>query len=403
MKCKHLSCCVGALCVVIACPKVAASGHTGETNGHTAVAKVQPSAANGQGANSQGAKEQAAKSVRDSSALRFDSRIHDFGIVREAGDKVSHTFTFRNTGDEPVVIVSASSSCGCTVPVYTREPVLPNGEGHIEITFDPMNRAGSFDKEVTITTSERARVRLRITGNVVPRQRTVDELYPVPVGSGLRLEDNFHAFGFVEHGKSARTAVGFVNTSNRRLEIGVDVSPSSGHLTVDCPAVVEPNAKGEIVLAYELPADSRTYGTLNDVMNFTVDGRRSEAFISVTAIAVDNRDDMADNYAPKADFIKNVVKFGVVKRREKALTEYFTIENKGEAPLVVRAVECRNAGLKLSLRAGDTLGAGEKKVVAVTLRPSHCEYGRVVERIRIITNELLLPMHEVRVTAIIEE
>ena len=342
--------------------------------------------------------------VRDSSALHFDGKTHDFGAVREEDGKVSHTFRFRNTGDEPIVILSASSSCGCTVPVYTREPVLPNDEGRIEITFDPANRVGSFDKEVTLTTSERTLpVKLRITGDVMPRKRTVEELYPIFIGDGLRLEDNFHAFGYVEHGKSACTAVGFVNTSDKRLKLRIEVSPSSGCLKADYPAIVGPHAKGEIDLAYILPAESRVYGTLNDVLNFAIDGRRSEAFLSVTGIAVDNRDDMADNCAPKAELMKNIVKFGVVKRRGKALTEHFTIENTGEAPLVVRAVECRNAGLKLSLRAGDTIGAGEKSDVAVTLQPSHCEYGRVAERVRVITNDPLRPMREIRVTAIIEE
>ncbi len=342
--------------------------------------------------------------VRDSSMLRFDGKIYDFGTVREDGGKVTHTFVFRNAGDEPVVILSAASSCGCTVPIYTREPVLPNGRGQVEITFDPMNRAGRFDKEVVLMTSENARpVKLRIAGNVIPRSRSVEEMYPVFVGHGLRLEDNFHAFGYVEHGKTCRTAIGFVNTSDWRLKLRIVVSPASGLLTVDYPSIVEPYAKGEIGLAYSLPASCGKYGTLNDVLTFETEGRPSETSVVVTAVAIDNRDDVIDNYAPKAELTKNIVKFGVVKRRDKTHTGYFTVGNAGEAPLHIRSVEYRSAGLKLSLRGGDTLGAGEKRTVAVEFSPSLCESGYFVERVRIITDDPFRPMRELRVTAVIEE
>ena len=57
--------------------------------------------------------------------IKFDKTSHDFGKFTEDNAVVSYTFTFTNVGDGPLVIHQAVASCGCTVPDYTQEPVLP--------------------------------------------------------------------------------------------------------------------------------------------------------------------------------------------------------------------------------------------------------------------------------------
>ena len=61
--------------------------------------------------------------------IKFEKTTHDFGTFPEEKPIVSYTFKFTNVGDAPLVIHQAVASCGCTVPEYTQEPVLPGKTG----------------------------------------------------------------------------------------------------------------------------------------------------------------------------------------------------------------------------------------------------------------------------------
>lgn len=73
----------------------------------------------------------------------------DLGEVEE-GIKVQHSFEFKNTGHEPLILQSVQGSCGCTVPSYSREPIAPGETGQIDIEFDSKGRPGINTKDVTI-------------------------------------------------------------------------------------------------------------------------------------------------------------------------------------------------------------------------------------------------------------
>ena len=74
--------------------------------------------------------------------LRFSRPEWNFGDIREEEGKVTHTFVGRNEGDEPLVIVEVTATCGCTVPSFSRKPVLPGEETPITVTFDPRTASG---------------------------------------------------------------------------------------------------------------------------------------------------------------------------------------------------------------------------------------------------------------------
>src|SRR4051812_27544946 len=59
----------------------------------------------------------------------IDSLV-DFGSVKE-GEDVDIKFRFKNTGNKPLIVASVVPGCGCTVPEYTKEPVMPGNEGFI--------------------------------------------------------------------------------------------------------------------------------------------------------------------------------------------------------------------------------------------------------------------------------
>lgn len=82
--------------------------------------------------------------------LAFETTSHDFGTINE-GQKVVHTYKFKNTGEAPLIIQSAQPSCGCTVPDWTKEPIPVGGTGFVKAEFDSNGKPGVNNKSITVT------------------------------------------------------------------------------------------------------------------------------------------------------------------------------------------------------------------------------------------------------------
>lgn len=80
----------------------------------------------------------------------FETVDHDFGTINE-GQKVSHTYKIKNTGEAPLIIQSAQPSCGCTVPDWTKEPIPVGGTGFVKAEFDSSGKPGINNKTITVT------------------------------------------------------------------------------------------------------------------------------------------------------------------------------------------------------------------------------------------------------------
>ncbi len=111
----------------------------------------------------------------DKKAPRFQfvgGETHDFGALPEGPD-AEYIFKFKNTGKQPLIITNASASCGCTVPAWPKEPILPGKMGEMKVTFHTAGKGGQpFDKTVYINSnaaSEKDRYELHIKGNVTAK------------------------------------------------------------------------------------------------------------------------------------------------------------------------------------------------------------------------------------------
>ena len=104
--------------------------------------------------------------VNAQAAVEFEEEVHDFGEMIQHGD-ASTEFVFTNTGTEPLLISNAKGSCGCTVPTWPREPIMPGQTASIKVVYDS-KRIGPINKTVTITSNasnEPSKV-IRIKGNI---------------------------------------------------------------------------------------------------------------------------------------------------------------------------------------------------------------------------------------------
>lgn len=80
----------------------------------------------------------------------FTEENHNFGQVVE-GDKVNHTFKFKNTGSNPLRVDNVKPSCGCTTPDWSKEDIAPGAEGFVTVEFDSNGKRGVQKKSVTVT------------------------------------------------------------------------------------------------------------------------------------------------------------------------------------------------------------------------------------------------------------
>lgn len=81
--------------------------------------------------------------------IKFEKVEHNFGKITE-GTQATVTFSFTNTGTEPLVLNSVRASCGCTTPKWTREPVAPGAIGEITAIYNSKGRPGNFTKTITV-------------------------------------------------------------------------------------------------------------------------------------------------------------------------------------------------------------------------------------------------------------
>jgi hypothetical protein len=98
--------------------------------------------------------------------IKFKTEIIDYGTIMQNSDG-TRLFSFTNTGNAPLLITKVKTTCGCTVPSYSKTPIMPGESGELNIKYDT-KRLGAFTKTVTVTSNaEGGNKILKIKGNIV--------------------------------------------------------------------------------------------------------------------------------------------------------------------------------------------------------------------------------------------
>ncbi len=81
--------------------------------------------------------------------IALDESSFFFGEVTE-GAIVKHSFTFKNAGNQPLLISDVRTTCGCTVPEWNRSPIAPGSSDKINVTFNTEGKQDAQVKKITI-------------------------------------------------------------------------------------------------------------------------------------------------------------------------------------------------------------------------------------------------------------
>lgn len=341
------------------------------------------------------------------SALHFDSYTIDYGSIREDGGSVVRSIKGENRGSSDITVSEIISTCGCTTVEFSPCTLSPGQSISFAVRFDPMNRPGRFDRSLFIRVSDCSdELCLHLTGFVLERERSIEELYPFDMGCGLRLRSNFHAFGYLEAGSEISESIAYVNTSSDDITLSVDRKGLSPQLRIALPESIAAGESGDIVVGYTTTEEEAIYGTIVDNITLHINGTEAHYQLTTQVIAVDNFALIDDISAPKAVISKNIIKFGEVNCANAICEADISVQNAGPAPLIIRRIETTNEALKCSIEgaSGEGISVAHGESVKLRIRLDATHYADnddiITERIRIITNDPMRPMQSIKVTAI---
>lgn len=318
--------------------------------------------------------------------ILFEEHEYDFGTFRESDGIVSHTFSFINNGDLPLIINNVSSSCGCAVPSWPQEPVIPGSTGLIRVDYNPKDRPGSFTRSVAVSSNaETPVVNLVVRGVVIPVD-LIREVYRYAIGD-LRLETIYAAFSEIFKGDISRQNVRIYNSSpEKTLRIVFPNQPAHIKVSVK-PEILEPLQEGIIEMVY-LSDQLNDWDYIVDRLDISINGEViTGSQMNTTAnIREDFSKLTADDLsrAPVAGFDSLTFDFGNINQ-DTIVKHDFILTNLGKDDLYIRKISA-SCGCTAVQPEEKLIRSGDATRITAVFNPSG-QGGSQRKAITVITND----------------
>lgn len=337
-------------------------------------------------------------------SIQFDSKLHDFGDIKEDDKEATCVFTFKNVGDGPLIIHRAIASCGCTTPEFTKEPIVPGSTGTVKVTYNTVGRPDAFHKTITLYTNDpkTPNIILSIKGNVISGQENTELSYPRNMG-GLRLDKTQVSILDARIGSIKTEVIRILNTTARPMRLTFKNVPP--HIRVVASNTqLQPKESGQLTLSY-LAADAKDYGRREDQFLVVIDNdlkNSTNNVIHVSAYITEDFSRLTPEQranAPVAVYSENRINFGKMAQNAKQ-TKFITLENKGQQPLFIRKVVPEYDGL--SITPEKMVVPPGKSIRLKVLFNAGRFNGNVVQRATIFTNDPKNSLTRLFVTASVQ-
>lgn len=183
-------------------------------------------------------------------AMRFETARIETGRIGEDDGPKSYRFEWQNVGDKPLVITRVTTTCGCAVPAWDKQPVKPGEKGVITVTYHPKGHPGSFARKIFLFTQLAANAPtaiLELTGEVIPSARPT-YAYPHARGNLLLKQEEIRISG-------ARPRVERIECLNGgddtlRLQIDTRILPPCVRAEFS-PATLAPGGIADLVISFD--------------------------------------------------------------------------------------------------------------------------------------------------------
>lgn len=340
-------------------------------------------------------------SAQELKNLTFEEPSHEFGAIKEVDGPAEFDFVFKNTGTDPIKILNVRASCGCTTPAWTREEVAPGQNGFIKASYNPRNRPGPFHKTLTVTTSaaQNSTIILRISGQVEPKPRTIEDDLPTLLG-GIRVKYRAFNMGKVLNNEATTKEFEVYNASENPIIFSNEIEGPAYISISFIPETLAPKEKGKIVVIYNGKIKN-DLGFMSDNVVFTTNEEGDEARKSLSVYA-----DLNEYFPPMTAeetlnaphlVIENVIHdFGNIDSGD-VVVATFKLTNSGKSPLNIRKTKA-SCGCTVPQLEKVNLKPGKSIELKVTFN-SAGRKGNQIKTVTIYTNDPTKPIQKVTIKA----
>jgi hypothetical protein len=269
----------------------------------------------------------------------FSEKEFNFGTIKEIDGVIQHNFQFINKGKVPLIVNDVRSTCGCTVPVWPHEPVLPGKSGIITVHFDPKQQAGSVNKTIQIiSNADVPQVVLSIKGIVIPSEK-LEEVFKFSIGD-IRLQTIYAAFGEIYKGKTATYSIRVFNKSQTQPVI-LTFKNLPVYLKVSMkPELIQPQQEGVVTIDY-LTTETGNWDYTIDRLDLLINGKEvPNNRVNVTANIKEDFSGLSAEQlasAAHAEFDTQQFDFGSIPENT-VVNHSFKLTNTGKSDLYIRKV-----------------------------------------------------------------
>lgn len=326
-----------------------------------------------------------AQSINDK--ISFDEYEYNFGYIYEKDGEVEHTFHFVNKGKEAFKIIEVVSECGCTVPLYTEETVLPGDSGVVKAVFNPENPIDKeFHKTLTVRVSNDTAL-IKIKGHVIPIERPKEESMFTKKMGDTWFRSAYFQFGKMTNNQTFTKSFDYYNAGEDSVALHIDSLPEFLKIKI-MPETLAPKTVGVIEIAYD--ANKRSdYGYLQDafqfvstedtlaVKNMFVSGNIAEYFPDTIDLA----------QAPKAVLTSPAtVELGTILFGTPRET-FLTIKNEGKEVLMIRKIVSSCSCIQAESLTGMEVQPGEEARIKAVFDGAGRRKGNVSKSLYVYVND----------------
>jgi hypothetical protein len=322
--------------------------------------------------------------------MKLSEQEHNFGAFKEDAGMQKHDFTVTNTGNSPLVIQNIVASCGCTTPEWTKQPIAAGGTGTITAIFDPRNRGGEkFTKSLSVYTNSKPEIQvLYIKGEVIPREKTVEEMFAYPVGP-VRFENIHLAFTNIKKNEKKIRVMQLINTSDQPVRVEFDQVPPYLLLKTN-PETLKPGQKGIVEGTYDASKNSG-WGNVTEIVKIKINGVTQEnSYYYVSANLVEDFSGLTREDMEKAPvFNMASTNFEIGKMAGSTTKEVeFKFTNTGKSDLIIRYVKstCGCTAVQQGL-TGIGIKPGESSSIKAVFSSGTGYKGIITKSIYVYTND----------------
>lgn len=323
-----------------------------------------------------------------SAQVRWLHPEHDFGAFSEDLGAVDAVFKFVNEGSEPIRVLDARATCGCTRPDIPKQAIAPGDTAEIKVTYLAQGRPGRFSKNIYVRTSDKPSEQrtLVVKGTVIGASATLASRFPVQAGP-MKMRSATAGFGEVTRGKLKTVFIEAYNQSSDTVYPRIVGVPDFIDVNIT-PAAVPPGEQTQ--LAFTLQSlRVPEWGISSGKFSFLPSAGEDPVEMDYFTIIGEDFSKLTPGErinAPVAALDPERINLGEIPADKEVRAE-LTVINSGKSPLLIRRMQVVDPAVTSATISSEKIKPGKKAVIKLTIDPAKAENDFLNIRVTLITND----------------